>query len=130
MTLAELYQAARLRVRKTISDDLDQDVQRVAETAIADLKRIGVNDAWLEEPSDPLIVETILSYVKANYSIDTDAYPVLSGIYDMNMTKIKGDGKYFVAPDPISTGDQQTGDPDTQDPTGDPSGDPDPGTGG
>lgn len=133
MTLAELYQAARLRVRKSISDDLDRDVERTAQAAIADLKRIGVSDAWLEEPDDPLIVETILSYVKANYSIDTDAYPVLSGIYDMNMTKIKGDGKYFVAPDPI----QQDGDPDPADPTdpasdpsGDPSGDPDPGTGG
>ena len=98
MTIEELYQAARLRVRKAIADDLDQDVQRVADAAIADLKRIGVNDAWLIEPSDPLIVEVILSYVKANYSIDTDAYPVLSGIYDMNIIKIKGDGKYFVAP--------------------------------
>lgn len=107
MTLAEIYQAARLRVRKSISDDLDQDVQRIADTAIADLKRIGVSDAWLDEPSDPLIIETILSYVKANYSIDTEAYPVLSGIYDMNMTKIKGDGKYFVAPD--STTDDQEG---------------------
>ena len=128
MTLAELYQAARLRVRKSISDDLDQDVQRIADTAIADMKRIGVSDAWLDEPSDPLIIETILSYVKANYSIDTEAYPVLSGIYDMNMTKIKGDGKYFVAPDPIE--DDQTGaDPDPTDPASDPSGDPDPGTG-
>ena len=98
MTIEELYQAARLRVRKAIADDLDQDVQRVADAAIADLKRIGVNDAWLTEPSDPQIVEVILSYVKANYSIDTDAYPVLSGIYDMNIIKIKGDGKYFVAP--------------------------------
>lgn len=99
MTIEELYQAARLRVRKAVSDDLDADVKRTADTAIADLKRIGVNESWLNEPSDPMIVETILSYVKANYSIDTNAYPILSGIYDMNVTKIKGDRKYFsVAP--------------------------------
>lgn len=99
MTMEELYQAARLRVRKAVSDDLDADVQRVAETAIADLKRIGVHETWLTAPSDPMIVETILSYVKANYSIDTNAYPILSGIYNMNVTKVKGDGKYFsVAP--------------------------------
>lgn len=99
MTFEELYQAARLRVRKAISDDLDADVRRVADTAIADLKRIGVHDSWLSEPSDPMIVETVLSYVKANYSIDTNAYPILSGIYDLNVTKIKGDSKYFtVAP--------------------------------
>lgn len=122
MTIDALYQAARLRVRKSIADDLDQDIQRIADTAIADLKRIGVVDAWLEEPSDPLIVETILSYVKANYSIDTDAYAVLAGIYDMNIVKVKGDGKYFVAPEPISS------DPEPSDPSGDPSGDPDPGT--
>lgn len=99
MTLEKLYEAARLRVRKAISDDLDQDVQRVADAAIADMKRIGVHDDWLSAPADPLIVETVLSYVKANYSIDTNAYPILSGIYDMNITKIKGDSKYFVAPE-------------------------------
>lgn len=105
MTIEKLYEAARLRVRKAVADDLDQDVRRVADTAIADLKRIGVAESWLNEPSDPLIVETILSYVKANYSIDTNAYPILSGIYDMNMTKVKGDSKYFsAAPEPESEG--------------------------
>ena len=97
MTIEKLYEAARLRVRKSISDDLDQDVKRTADTAIADLKRIGVDPTWLENPSDPLIAEAVLSYVKANYAIDTGAYPILSGIYDMNITKIKGDGKYFSA---------------------------------
>ena len=103
MTIEELYQAARLRVRKAIPDDLDADVRRVADTAIADLKRIGVHDSWLSEPSDPMIVETVLSYVKANYSIDTNAYPILSGIYDLNVTKIKGVSIYFtVAPGTIN----------------------------
>ncbi len=97
MTIDELYDAAKLRVRKRISDDLDQDVKRAVETAIADLKRIGVDDSWLSDPEDPMIVEAVLSYVKANYSIDSTAYPVLSGIYDMNITKIKGDAKYFKA---------------------------------
>ena len=97
MTINELYDAAKLRVRKRISDDLDQDVKNAVNTAIADLKRIGVADSWLDTPEDPLIVEAVLSYVKANYSIDTTAYPVLSGIYDMNITKIKGDAKYFKA---------------------------------
>ena len=97
MTIEQLYEAARLRVRKTITDNLDADVRRVADTAIADLKRIGIDDSWLSNPADPLIVETVLSYVKANYSIDTNAYPILAGIYDMNVTKLKGDSKYFSA---------------------------------
>lgn len=101
MTIEELYQAARLRVRKAVSDDLDADVRRVVNTAIADMKRIRIDDSWLSNPSDPMIVETILSYVKANYSIDTNAYPILSGIYDMNITKLKGDSRYFsVATEP------------------------------
>ena len=82
MTIEELYQAARIRFSKAVSDDLDADVRRVVNTAIADMKRIRIDDSWLSNPSDPLIVETILSYVKANYSIDTNAYPILSGIYD------------------------------------------------
>lgn len=97
MTIKKLYEAARLRVRKTANDNLDEDIKRIVDTAIADLRRIGVRDEWLKNPSDPLIVEAVLSYVKANYSIDTNAYPVLSGIYDMNIIKIKGDGKYFSA---------------------------------
>lgn len=101
MTIEELYQAARLRVRKSASDDLDADVRRVADTAIADMKRIGIDGSWLSNPSDPLIVETVLSYVKANYSIDTAAYPILSGIYDLNITRLKGGSKYFsAAPEP------------------------------
>lgn len=101
MTIEELYQAARIRVRKAVSDDLDADVRRVVNTAIADMKRIRIDDSWLSNPSDPLIVETILSYVKANYYIDTNAYQILSGIYDMNITKLKGDSRYFsVAPEP------------------------------
>lgn len=112
MTISELYQAARLRVRKAVSDGLDADVQRVADTAIADLKRIGVNETWLTAPSDPLIVEAVLSYVKANYSIDTNAYSILAGIYDMNITKIKGDRKYFSAA-PESETDQDA-DPDIE----------------
>ena len=101
MTIEQLYEAARLRVRKSISDDLDADVRRLADTAIEDMKRIGVHSSWLDNPTDPLIVETVLSYVKANYSIDTNAYSILAGIYDANITKIKGGAKYFdVAPDP------------------------------
>lgn len=95
MTIKKLYEAARLRVRKTANDDLDKEVERAVDTAIADLRRIGVREKWLKNPSDPLIVEAVLSYVKANYSIDTNAYPILSGIYGDNITKIKGDTKYF-----------------------------------
>ena len=93
MTKAELLDAARLRVRKTAKDGLDADVQRLVETALSDLERIGVHSSWLAAPTDPLIIEAVLSYVKANYSISGN-YETLIGIYNMVLTKIKIVSKY------------------------------------
>ena len=94
MTKAELLDAAKLRVRKTATDGLDTDVARLVDTALTDLERIGVNSSWLAAPADPLIIEAVLSYVKANYSI-SDNYDVLIGVYNMVLTKIKGSAQYF-----------------------------------
>jgi len=94
MTIAELTAAAKLKVRKTLSDDLDADITRLVETAISDLSRIGIADSWLSAPSDPLIVETVLSFVKANYGTP-DNYDVLAGVYNTYLIKLKGDSKYF-----------------------------------
>ncbi len=93
MTKEELLDAARLRVRKTAKDGLDADVQRLVETALSDLERIGVHSSWLAAPTDPLIIEAVLSYVKANYSISGN-YETLIGIYNMVLTKIKIVSKY------------------------------------
>ena len=95
MTKAELYDAARLRVRKTETDDLDKDVQRLVDTALTDIERIGVNNTWTNDVSDPLIIETVLSFVRANYSIDTAMYPVLIQIYNANLIKLQGNSIYF-----------------------------------
>lgn len=94
MTKAELLNAAKLRVRKNATDGLDADVQRLVDTALTDLERIGVNSSWLVDVEDPLLIEAVLSYVKANYSI-ADNYETLIGVYNMVLTKIKGDLKYF-----------------------------------
>lgn len=123
MTKAELLSAAKLRVRKSATDGLDADVQRLVDTALSDLERIGVHSSWLTAPSDPLIVEAVLSYVKANYSISDD-YETLIGVYNMVLTKIKGASKYFAenpnpepepTPEPDNTGDGGNG----EDPAGD-----------
>lgn len=105
MTLDELLNAAKLRARKTATDALDDDVKRHVETVLADLERIGVKSSWLTEPDDPLIVEAVLSYVKANYGI-SDNYDTLIGIYNMTITKIKGSSKYFAEkPESNKSGD-------------------------
>mgnify|MGYP000005064762 FL=1 len=98
MTIEELLNTAKIRIRKTAADDLDSDVSRLIDAALEDLKRVGVDPSWTKNPSDPLIVEAVLSYVKANFSI-SDQYPVLNGIYETNLTKIKGASKYK-APQP------------------------------
>lgn len=103
MTLKELVSAAKLRCRKTAADELDGDIERHVNAAISDLQRIGVTSSFLTEPSDPLIIEAILDYVRANYSIDTTEYPVLIGIYNDMLIKIKGTSKYFEETESEST---------------------------
>ena len=94
MTKAELLSAAKLRVRKSAADALDADAERLIDTALADLERIGVKNSWLTALNDPLIIEAVLAYVKANYSVN-DEYDTLIGIYNMVLTQIKGSAKYF-----------------------------------
>ena len=117
MTKAELLSAAKLRVRKSATDSLDDDVQRLIDTALTDLERIGVKSSWLTTPKDPLIIEAVLSYVKANYSI-ADNYETLIGVYNMVLTKIKGDLKYFNTDAPEDEEPEPTPDPEPT-PSGD-----------
>ena len=89
MTIDELKAAAKLRARKMSTDALDEDVFRHRDFAMADLKRIGVAEEYLENPEDPLIVEAVLTYVKANYSMDSNHERLMNN-YNMILTKIKG----------------------------------------
>ena len=89
----ELKYAAKLRVRKTNNDNLDEDIEQLAEVAICDLKRIGVADSFLSACTDPIIKEAVLTYVNANFSNNPDKDKLMVS-YDMLLTKIKG-GKYF-----------------------------------
>ena len=88
MTIDELKAAAKLRTRKMSTDELDEDVFRYVDFALADLKRIGVAEEYLKA----LIIEAVLAYVKANYSMDAN-HERLMNSYNMILTKIKG-GEY------------------------------------
>ena len=100
MTKEELLEAAKLRVRKSGNDILDKDLEQLIDAAMEDLRRIGVHESYVAQMKDPLIVEAVLNYVKANYGI-SDRYEMLIGCYNMTITKIKGAGKYKnPAPDP------------------------------
>lgn len=89
MTIEELKTAAKVRARKMSTDALDEDVFRHLDFALADLKRIGVAEEYLQAPEDPLIVEAVLTYVKANYSMDSNHERLMNN-YNMILTKIKG----------------------------------------
>ena len=86
MTIDELKAAAKLRTRKMSTDELDEDVFRYVDFVLADLKRIGVAEEYLKAP------EAVLTYVKANYSMDAN-HERLMNSYNMILTKIKG-GEY------------------------------------
>lgn len=91
MVTQELLAAAKLRVRKSSNNVLDEDIKQLAETALCDLKRIGVADKYLSA-ADALIREAVLTFVNANYGSNPDREKLLQS-YDMLLIKIKG-GKY------------------------------------
>lgn len=92
MTKEELIAKAKLRIRKTSKDDLDQDVGQLVEIACR-LKRVGVHSSYLDESEykDPLIIEAALLYAKANFG-NPENHAELMASYDMICTKIKGGG--------------------------------------
>lgn len=92
MTREELLDKAKIRVRKSSTDMLDDDISQLIDVALTDLKRIGVHQTYIDELEDPLVIEAVLNYVKANYSINSD-YERLIECYNMTLTKIKG-GNY------------------------------------
>ena len=93
MTKEELIAKAKLRVRKTSKDILDDDIGQLVEVALEDLKRIGVHADYLEENNikNPLIVEAVLLYVKANFGTPENQSELITS-YNMMCTKIKGGG--------------------------------------
>ena len=93
MVTQELLNAAKLRVRKSQSNVLDEDIRQLAEVAVADLARIGVADKPLSACTDPLIKDAILTYVNANFGNNPEKERLMAS-YDMRLTKIKG-GRYF-----------------------------------
>lgn len=91
MITQDLLNAAKIRVRKTSKNILDEDVRQLAEVALRDLERIGVADMYLSACTDPLIREAVLTYVNANYGANPDREKLMSS-YDMLLIKIKGGG--------------------------------------
>ncbi len=92
MTKSGLIEMAKLRIRKTSVDDLDSDVGQLVDVAFADLKRIGIDQSYLKYPyPDPLIVEAVLMYVKANFG-SPDNQAELSEAYQTMCIKLKGGG--------------------------------------
>ena len=81
MDRQQLFEAAKLRIRKMQSDALDEDVRQYV------LERIGVPSADLQKP-DALLSEAVLVYVQANFGGSVDEKLMQS--YNMILTKIKG----------------------------------------
>ena len=91
MVTQDLLDAAKLRVRKSSSNVLDEDIKQLAAVALRDLERIGVPGSYLSDCADPLIREAVLTYVNANYGANPDREKLMAS-YDMLLVKIKGGG--------------------------------------
>ncbi len=90
----KLLRLAKIRVRKTAVNILDEDIEQLADAAETDIKRIGVSEDLFFDYSDALIRETILTYIKANYGDHPDRDKLMES-YHLHIIKIKGDSKYF-----------------------------------
>lgn len=91
MTREELIAKAKLRLRKSSADTLDEDVGQLVDVALTDLKRIGVKKRFLTDIKDPLLIEAVLVYVNANFG-NPENHGQLMESYNMICTKIKGGG--------------------------------------
>lgn len=87
MNRQQLLDAAKLRIRKTHADLLDDDVRQYIDFALADLERIGVSKEDMRN-TDALLTEAVLVYVQANFGGSVDEK--LMNSYGMMLTKIKG----------------------------------------
>lgn len=88
MTYDELVQAARLRARKTKADALDEDITTYIDFVLSDLERIGVPKSKLLEPEDPMIINAVLTYVRAFYPLDSNHDRWIEA-YNIIMVKVK-----------------------------------------
>lgn len=87
----KLKKQSKLRVRKSDTNDLDQDLNSYVAFAIRDLERIGVAKQYLTDMEDPIILEAVLTYINANYRLDSNHERLMNN-YNMILTKIKGGG--------------------------------------
>lgn len=87
-----MLQKAKLRLRLS-SNDFDNEISELINFAKSDLLRIGVKQKFIDN-LDSILQEAILIYVKANFG-NSDQFERLNKSYDIILTKIKGDTKYF-----------------------------------
>ncbi len=87
-----MIQKAKLRLRLS-SNDFDNEISELINFARSDLLRIGVKQKFIDSP-DSILQEAMLIYVKANFG-NSDQFERLNKSYDIILTKIKGDTKYF-----------------------------------
>ncbi|MDL2250768.1 hypothetical protein LJC51_08955 [Lachnospiraceae bacterium OttesenSCG-928-J05] len=85
----KMLEDSKIRVRKTDDNDLDKDLKRHIAFAIEDLARIGVHEDYLKEINAPILIEAVLTYVNANYRMDSNHERLMNN-YNMILTKIKG----------------------------------------
>ena len=95
MTIDELKAAAKLRTRKMSTDELDEDVFRYVDFALADLKRIGVAEEYLKAPEDPLIIEAAFPVIA--YA-DAGRFTLMKPLWAATAPPAKMSARYAICP--------------------------------
>lgn len=90
LAIDNMLTIARDRLRVS-HHELDNDIIQLIKEAVSDIVRIGIEIEEFDdvESTDPLLLGTVLCYVKANYGNNPDREKLMES-YHMYLTKLKG----------------------------------------
>ena len=87
-----MLNTVKLAVRRTDTTAFDGDLTRLINACIQDLTIAGITNATAES-SDPLIIQAVCTYCKANFG-ETDEYEHLKASYDEQKAALQMSSNY------------------------------------
>lgn len=80
MDRTELFALVKVVLRVS-GDVYDTEINMLIDSAIEDMKRVGIREELLNEEFPPLIVKAICTFCKAEFGFDNEEAPLISEGY-------------------------------------------------
>lgn len=80
MKREELFALVKVVLR--VSGDIyDTEINMLIDSAIEDMKRVGIREELLSEELPPLVVKAVCTYCKAEFGFDNEEAPLIAESY-------------------------------------------------